>query len=541
MRIFAILILISTWMQVYGLYNDTNISYQSSDKVKGIVFHDKTRTGSFDPAQDHPIEGIAVSNGREIAVSDQNGYYELPVRDNSTIFVIKPRNWMVPVDENQMPQFYYIHSTTGASGTKFEGLSVTGPLPELVNFPLYPVDEPDSYDVLVFGDTQPRNIQEVYYIARDVIPEVAGTHAAFGITLGDNVFDNLDMYEPVIDGISNIGIPWIYVVGNHDLDFSGPNNTDARGPWYRTFGPSYYSFSYGPAHFIVLDNIRIIYEGGRSYYRTGLGQDQMEFLRNDISRLDSDKLIVLLAHIPWTGSTAWEDESEQLAFYEIISRYSRSFSLVGHTHRQYHHLIGQSHTYMHYDFEIDDENDFPGDQPHHMVSVGTVCGGWWAGAPDEYGIPHAMMSDGTPTSYTILHIDGNDWKMSWKAARRPAEFQMHIHAPVAVNSDESADMTVTAVIFNALPEAHVEMKIGTDGQWITMEKTHRNDPVRDDVVKREREMGDLPWRNLGTSRPSEQLWEAKPDYKLQPGAHTIHVRARDDWWEYEGRQVIYVW
>ncbi len=527
MRIFATLILIFSWMQLYGLHTETNTLYQSDNKVKGIVFHDKTNTGSFDPARDLPLEGIAVSNGREVAVSDQNGYYELPVKDNSIIFVIKPRNWMVPVDENQMPRFYYIHSTTGASGTKFEGLSPTGPLPELVNFPLYPVDEPDKFDVLVFGDTQPRNMQELFYIVRDVIPEVAGTHAAFGITLGDNVFDNLDLFEPLINGIANIGIPWRYVLGNHDIDFTGPNNTEARGPWFRTYGPSYYSFTQGPAHFIVMDNIRWIIDDTRRYYRTGFGPDQLEFIRNEISRLEKDQLLVLFTHIPYEGSTDWEDMEEKKAFYDLLASHPNSVTLAAHTHLHYHHFIGK-------------EEGFPGDQPHHMISIGTVCGSWWTGAPDEYGIPHAMMTDGTPTSYNFLHIDGKQWKTSFNAARRPSDFQMQIHAPEITSTEESANMLVSANIFNALPSAKVEMQIGNNGKWISMERNFTVDPIRVEVTERERSLGETPWRNLGNPRESRHIWQAKPGFNLEPGAYMIQVRAKDDWWVYEGKQVVFV-
>jgi hypothetical protein len=540
MKTTVLLILLSIWLQLYGLHAETSGSQTSEKKIQGIVFHDKTGNGSFDKGKDVPLPGIAVSNGREIAVTDQSGYYELPVNDNSVIFVIKPENWMVPLNDKQMPRFYYIYSSTGASGTKFQGLPPTSSLAESVNFPLYPSEEPDSYDVLLFGDTQPRNRQEVYYVARDVLSEVSGTHAAFGVTLGDVVFDNLDMTAPMIDGIAKVGIPWIYVVGNHDLDLTGNNNLDIRGAWYRTVGPTYFSFTYGPVHYIVLDNIRWIVEDDRRFYRTGLGADQMEFLRNSISRLESDQLLVLLAHIPWTGSTAWEDDEEQKVFYDLISSHPNSVSLVGHTHRHYHHMIGKSHTFRHYDFETDDENDYPGSQPHHMISIGTVCGAWWTGAPDEYGIPHAVMTDGTPTSYNFLEIDGNTWKVRWKAARRPDDFQMHIHVPEAVDAGDFKDLVVTATIFNALPDALVEMKIG-EGPWVKMEKTHRTDPVRDAAAQREKDLGNMPWRTMSAARPSEQLWEASTGISVEPGAYLIQVRSRDAWWEHNGRQIIYVW
>jgi hypothetical protein len=524
--VFAILMFFSIYS--FALQNETIIQ-GNVGKAKGVVFHDITGNGLYEPGKDMPLEGIAVSNGRDISITDWDGIYELPLKDNTAIFVIKPQNWMVPVDEKQLRRFYHIHSTEGAGGPRYRGLLPTGPLPESLNFPLYPVEEPDSFKVLVFGDTQVRNKQEVYYVARDALAELKNTDAVFGVTLGDNVFDGLDVLDPLIDGISTVGIPWIYVSGNHDIDLSADNNTDARGAWYRTFGPTYYSFSYGPAHFIVLDNIRWIVEDGERYYRTGLGADQMEFLRNELSRLDSGRLIVFLAHIPWTGSTAWQSEAEQQAFYEILASHPNSVSLVAHTHRHYHHFI-------------DDEQGFPGDQPHHMISVATLCGAWWTGAPDEYGIPHAMAYDGTPTSYTFLHINDSEWKMSWKGSRKPADFQMQIYAPESVSVEEISDVIITANIFNALPSAKVQIRIGEDGEWMDMERVRRPDPIRRAIADREKELGDVPWIKLwGGASASEHIWEVKPGLRLEPGAYTIDVTARDDWWEYEGRNIIFVY
>ena len=527
MKTSLVFIIAITFFRMAGLHCGTDIYAQSASTVTGIVFHDKNGSGHFEADRDVPLQGVAVSNGREVAVTDSEGKYQLPLRNNSAIFVIKPSHWMVLVDDRQLPRFYHMHSTGGATGTNFKGLPATGPLTGPLNFPLYPSDEPDRFDVLVFGDTQPRDHREIYYLASDALAGLAGVDAAFGVTLGDVVFDDLNLFEHLTQSIATIGIPWRYVPGNHDIDFSADNDSDARGAWYRTFGPSYYSFSYGPAHFIVMDNIRWIVEEERRHYRTGLGEDQMEFLRNEISRLGSDQLLVLMTHIPYEGSTAWQYEEEQKAFYELIAGHPNSVTLAAHTHRHYHHLIGS-------------EEGFPGERPHHMVSVGTVCGAWWTGAPDEYGIPHAMMSDGTPTSYTFLHIDGNSWKMSWRASRRPDDFQMYISAPDVVESTETPSVTITANIFNALPSAMVRIRIGNNGGWRVMERVPGHDPSRLTVAGRESELGEVPWRNLGNPQISEHLWVAEPGVTLETGVYTIEVHASDDWWEYSGRRLIHV-
>ena len=55
------------------------------------------------------IEGVAVSNGEDIVITNGDGYYGLPVDNDAIIFCIKPSDWMTPVNVDNIPQFYYIH------------------------------------------------------------------------------------------------------------------------------------------------------------------------------------------------------------------------------------------------------------------------------------------------------------------------------------------------------------------------------------------------------------------------------------------------
>jgi hypothetical protein len=506
------------------LLNKSLLNAQVQTTVKGVVFHDKNENAVYDLDTDELLEGVAVSNGREVVVTNQEGEYELPLRNDAATFVIKPRNWAVPVDEENVPRFYKMFSATGVSGTKFEGLAATGLLPESVDFPLYPQKESDKVDVLVFGDTQPRDDKEIHYMSEDVIPELIGVDADFGVTLGDVVFDDLSIYDHLIGSLSNVGTPMWYVAGNHDFDYTGNNSAEARGTWFNTFGPSYYSFSYGQAHFVVLDNVRWIVEEDDRYYRTGLGENQMEFLKNELERLDENQLFVLMAHIPFEGSTDWYDEAEKQEFFDLIASHTNTVSLVAHTHQHYHHFI-------------DKEQGFPAEQPHHMISMGTVCGAWWTGAPDEYGIPHTMMSDGTPNGYAFLHIDGNDWKLRWKTAGMPENNQMHIFAPDAVDTKDGA-FKVIANIYNALPDAEVKMKIGPKGEWIAMKRTPQKDPVRLAEKERENQLGETPWRKMGSDAESTHIWEAEVQPKFELGVYPILIKAKDDWYEYEGKKLV---
>src|SRR5690606_8316469 len=95
----------------------------------------------------------------------------------------------------------------------------TGPLPASIDFPLYPQEEPGQFRAILFGDPQPRNQQEIDFMAHDVLPELIGTDAAFGVTLGDIAFNNLEVFEPQARAIAVLGIPWYNVIGNHDVNY----------------------------------------------------------------------------------------------------------------------------------------------------------------------------------------------------------------------------------------------------------------------------------------------------------------------------------
>ena len=113
-------------------------------------------------ADEAGIAEVPVSNGSEVTLTDADGRYSLPVDEDTIVFVVKPRGWMTPVrDEDNIPQFYYIHKPAGSPKLRFAGVPPTGPLPKAVDFALYPQEEGDRFRILCMGDPQPRNIEEV--------------------------------------------------------------------------------------------------------------------------------------------------------------------------------------------------------------------------------------------------------------------------------------------------------------------------------------------------------------------------------------------
>src|SRR5690606_32935657 len=102
---------------------------------KGVVFDDRNNNG-IKERREKGIAGVSVTNGVEVVQTDEQGRYALPVGDDQIIAVIKPGDYDVPVNDNQLPQFYYIHKPGGSPELAYPGVAPTGPLPREINFPL---------------------------------------------------------------------------------------------------------------------------------------------------------------------------------------------------------------------------------------------------------------------------------------------------------------------------------------------------------------------------------------------------------------------
>ena len=472
----------------------------------GTVFHDADGNGKLDDGE-KPLAGVRVSNGREIVKTDEAGRYRLPVTDETIVFVIKPRGWRTPLNDMNLPQFYYNHKPQGSPELKFPGVAPTGPLPESIDFALTPQDEPEQFRAVLFGDPQPRDQKEVDYITHDVVEPLIGVDASFGVTLGDITFNDLSLFEPLSRSIALIGIPWYNVIGNHDINFDADHDRHSDETFERVYGPAYYSFDYGPVHFLVLDDVEwLVNEQGKGRYRGGLGPEQMEFIRRDLSLIPDDQLVVLMMHIPLVNV---EDRQE---LYRLIEQRPFCLSISAHKHVHEHRYITK-------------DDGWRGPEPHHHIINVTACGSWWRGAPDERGIPHATMSDGAPNGWSILSFDGTDYDLEFRAAGRPRDYQMQIHAPEVVSAGDVAETLVTANVFNGSQYTKVEMRLDHGGEWQPMQHVSRPDPTYLATWKAERALPKVSWTTLPDPRPSTHIWEKKLPEELSAGMHLIDVRA----------------
>jgi hypothetical protein len=501
--------------------------------AKGTVFNDANNNLEMDDTESG-IAGVAVSNGVDIVQTNETGQYEIPVSDDAVIFIIKPRDWMTPVNELNLPQFYYLHKPNGYPDSfRFKGVEPTGELPEAINFPLYDEDGSENFKMVVFGDPQPYNIDQIDYLTEDVVSELIGRDdLEFGMTMGDIVGDNLDLFSPLNQSVSKIGIPWYNVLGNHDVNYQAPNDMLSDETFERVYGPSTYAFVYGDVHFILVDDVVHDDEAGSRGYVGGLRPDQIEFVSNYLGIVPKDDLVVLTMHIPLAQHGDSFRKSDQKKLFDLLKEFPHTLSISAHSHV---HNNGFFHK---------DSSDWQREKPHHHFNVGTTSGSWWNGFRNENDVPHTMMRDGTPNGYSFISFNGVEYVIDWKVAGSAENHQMNIHVPRGIVANSSDTTLLTVNFFNGSEQSKLHYRIKGLTEWKKMNKVDKYDPYylkidqRWDNIKRlefrekwraDSTLADQPFPGTSMPQPriSTHLWEDNLGTDWPVGRHIIEVKAED--------------
>ena len=506
--------------------------------VSGVVYE----SGAGEPhrAGLPGVAGVLVSNGRDVVRTDAQGRYTLPIDDEAVIFVIKPSGYNVPVNSGtNLPRFSYIHQPKGSPSDlklRFRGIDPSGPLPESVDFPLIRQTDETKFDVLLFTDPQPESHAELDFVRDDVVNALIGSKAAFGITTGDILFDDLSMYSRYNRIIGQIGLPWWNIGGNHDLNFEAKDRAYSRETFKRVFGAPYYAFHHGDVLFLMLDNVaylgpdpsRPADRGGK--YIGEFGKRQLAFVENVLKKTPEDKLVVACMHIP-LKSYVNEDPANFTADRDDFLRLfcgRRALSLAGHTHTTEHHYL---------DIE-------GGGQLHHHIMT-AVSGSWWSGPFDYRGIACALSRDGSPNGYHMLSIDGTKYETRFVAAKEPQsrktrimldsvfhragrelqrDFRMGqmLGSPIPVDALYATEVIVN--VFDGGPKTKVELAIGNAAP-VAMTRDARPDPLASELYARN-EATKKPWVK---AENSSHIWTARLPSNLEPGSHTLTVTVQDEY------------
>lgn len=365
-----------------------------------------------------PMNGVPVSDGTTIVLTDKNGRYSLDSdKSGGSVFVITPSGYIARTLDGLRPGFWQ---------------------------PLYlPVEQDEIHDFVLDKQNQSRYtmilLADMHLSndpARDdlrrfknvVMPVIRREAAAsrghvYTANLGDttheiywgefnfNESDGLRLLQDIC-----YPTPMYSIMGNHDHDPSMVGeDVDRRAGWRERdcWGPGQYSVNIGDDHWVFLDNIYYVnvegkgkkapgVKGDRSYKHI-LTEQQFSWLEQDLSLVDEDARIFICTHAPvlYSGKSdgLLMPEEQVRRLNELCSGFTHDVTIFsGHTHRT----------------DICDHPDFP---RLHQRTLPATSGIMWT----------------TPVDWPMYSSGGEDagfWLAAFEPGQEPQyRFETYLYGP----------------------------------------------------------------------------------------------------------------
>ncbi len=313
--------------------------------------------------------GVVVSDGVNVVLTDDKGEYQMRSTNRQHVFVSIPEDCEIPI-HNGMPKIY--------KTLQFEDDAVIQ-----VDFELKKQPKASSFKLLTLADVQIGDERDIEMLSQDIMDNIT-RHAqslegyVIGISLGDLVWNTPQLYGDYIAQINRTGVPTFSVIGNHDHNEKVKNDIESDKEFRDAFGPTYYSCNIGDWHLVVLDDV--LYRGvnGRNDYSGSITQQQLEWLKKDLSHVDKNKSILVGLHIPTSRRNSTTQVDNNQALYDLLKDFHRVEILSGHTHNNFSTSIAPN---------------------MKETTLGAVMGAYWNGI---------ICNDGSPRGYAVLSFNGNE-------------------------------------------------------------------------------------------------------------------------------------
>lgn len=471
--------------------------------MAGAVFEDANGNGVRD-AGERGIPGVRISNGRDLVASAADGSYRIAMRPDAPVFAIKPPDRAFGRRDDGLPASWSDDASRPFDVALSTSRPTEGPM-----------------QVLLLTDPQVKSEVDVGYYRRDIVEPLRGTGARLGLTLGDLGNDAPRLYPALNAVTASLGVPWLHVAGNHDVDPGAIDDTGSLRAFHASYGPDTIAWEESGATFIGLDDI-VAMPGQRPAYVGGLREDQFDFLEAYLPTVPKDRLLVIGVHIPFfdaavPGAPPTFRPADRARLFALLHDFPHVLLLSGHTHNQQH-------------FFHDASDGWHGAQPLHEYNVGAACGAFWSGAKDAAGIPDSTMSDGTPNGYAVLTVkDHGDYALAWHNARDAGDAQIGLWGPNVLRRGAYPAWGVYANVYMGDDASRVEYRID-GGDWKPMRQVLQPDPrllaenAKDDTADALRGYDRSP-----EATPSKHLWRGALATDLAIGEHHVEVRYFDPW------------
>jgi hypothetical protein len=318
-----------------------------------------------------PLAGVLVSDGCRVVRTDGDGEYRLSVGDDSGrfVFVTLPRGYW-------SEKFYApLTPALQRGGADFE----LGRVPQSERFDFVFIADMHLERREVGGAKLKASLAEINALK----PKPAFLWFQGDICLQSGAGDLYAECYQVAD------MPKRHGAGNHEMILGHEN---PRDDFQRRFGPTYYSFDWGPVHCIVLDgNKPIPGQSGWQAVHGAVEGSELKWLEADLAAQPDGKSIVVGVHIPIVSSYPERRSTspKNAPYWEMTNRAVLTDLFARHRVR----LVLQGH--MH-------ENERTTVDGVQYVASISISGSWWkAGSGFERGV------DNCPRGYRIVSVDGD--------------------------------------------------------------------------------------------------------------------------------------
>lgn len=401
------------------------------------------------------VGGVMVTDGYACVTTDSDGRYSIELDGDARFVYVTVPSGYLPQVEKSVPKFYL---PVEEGKTQYDFTLAKNPVDDTRHVAIVQAD---------VQLTSQRDLDTYKGLLDDVNDFTAGLRGktdVFGIDLGDIVGDTPSLFEPYIDVAAKMDMPVWRTIGNHDMTYGGRTFEYSYSTFESHFGPIYYSFNKGKAHYIVLDNNFYV---NRDYQYIGyIDERTFRWLEQDLAYVPSDNLVFVMMHIPgcMTEELQWNallpDETSNIAGLWDLLKGRNVHLLTGHTHFNWNVCFGDS---------LMEHN------------TAAVCGIWWKAD---------VCMDGTPQGYGVYEIDGTDVKWLYKSMGHPADYQFRAY-PVGASKEYPAD--VVANVWNWDKKWKVEL---LENGKLTSEMTRFEgyDPMASEICA-DKERVEYEWIN----------------------------------------------
>lgn len=354
-----------------------------------------------------PVPDVLISDGENFVKTDENGVYYMQSSEHvRVVFAVQPSGYQFELDGAFPKMYRYLDGDPKSN--------------DRTDFVLKKVDD-ENHIVYVVGDLhlakRTKDLAQFAEFADDINARIRtnASYPQYIITLGDITWDrywyengfNLYSCKDIFNQyFSDIAI--FNTVGNHDHDMKYAGDYDTIDAWKKIIGPSYYSFNVGNEHYVIIDNILCENTGkgdpDSRKYSNIISQDQLEWLKKDLSYVDKSKHVILTMHAP-----VYDENGKKAPSTETLESILDGYNVdiyTGHTHRAFNNNYKEGRNIYHH-------------------NSGAVCATWWWTGYYVHG--NGICKDGTPAGYYEVKTRGGKYQWKYKAVGKDMNYQFRTY------------------------------------------------------------------------------------------------------------------